>query len=292
MNAGELMASAAVALGLASLTFAPAFAEETPRAGYLDSRVRMVDYNEHQVYRLTGVFRSATQVVFGNGEEIVSAALGDTISWEIAPAENMLFLKPKDDAGPTNLIVVTKRGSLVRTYQFALNARGGAITQNSDTVFQVRFRYPQEEAAIRAANAAKAQFAEALKVEASVVKMALDAAASQGTRNLNYSVAGPLELEPSEVTDNGQFTLMRFPRNQPIPSIFVVNEDGSEAIVPYDVRDEFVVIHQLSRQFRLRRGNSLLCIWNNAFDRFGLDVSSGTASPDIEKVIERANHDN
>lgn len=291
MRVARLMGVATLAL-CTGLLGAPAAAEETPKAGYLDSRVRMVDYNEHQVYRLTGVFRSATQVVFGNGEEIVSAALGDTISWEIAPAENMLFLKPKDDAGPTNLIVVTKRGSNVRTYQFALNARGGAITQNSDTVFQVRFRYPQEEAAIQAANAAKAQFAEALKVEASVVKMALDAAASQGARNLNYSVAGPLDLEPSEVTDNGQFTLMRFPRNQPIPSIFVVNEDGSEAIVPYDVRDDFVVIHQLARQFRLRRGTSLLCIWNNAFDRYGLDISSGTASPDIEKVIERGNHDN
>lgn len=285
-----ILRAGALALAAGMLASA-AFAEETPRAGVLDSRVRMVDYNEHQVYKLTGVFRSATQVVFGPGEEIISAALGDTISWEIAPAENMLFLKPKDAAGPTNLIVVTKRGSQVRTYQFALSARGGAITQNSDTVFQIRFRYPQEEAAIQAAAAAKSQYAEALKVEAAVVKLALDASVTQGTRNLNYSVAGPLDLEPSEVTDNGQFTVMRFPRNQPIPSIFVVNDDGSEAIVPYDVRDEYVVIHQLARQFRLRRGNSLLCIWNNAFDRYGADLSSGTASPDIERVIERGNHD-
>ena len=278
-------------LPLTVLALQPAMAEETPRAGILDSRVRMVDYNEHQVYRLTGVFRSATQVVFGAGEEIVSAALGDTISWEIAPAENMLFLKPKDDAGPTNLIVVTKRGQQVRTYQFALTARGGSITQNSDTVFQVRFRYPQEEAALHSAAVAKAQYTEALNVEAAVVKLALDASVTQGERNLNYSVAGPLDLEPSEVTDNGQFTVMRFPRNQPIPSIFVVSDDGSEAIVPYDVRDEYVVIHQLARQFRLRRGNSLLCIWNNAFDRYGSDLSSGTASPEIERIIERGNHD-
>jgi type IV secretion system protein VirB9 len=286
------MAGVTLAFWAASFTIQPAIAEETPKAGVLDTRVRVVDYNEHQVFRLTGVFRSATQIVFGAGEEIVSAALGDTVSWEIAPAENMLFLKPKDAAGPTNLIVVTKRGSMVRTYQFALTARGGSITQNSDTVFQVRFRYPQEEAAIQAASNAKAQYAEALRIEAAVVKMALDASVTQGGRNLNYSVAGPLDLEPSEVTDNGQFTVMRFPRNQPIPAIFVVNEDGSEAIVPYDVRDEFVVIHQLARQFRLRRGNSLLCIWNKAFDRYGSDLSSGTASPDIERVIERGGHDN
>jgi type IV secretion system protein VirB9 len=262
-------------------------AEETPRGGFLDARVRVVDYNESQVYKLNGVFRSATQIIFGNGEEIATAALGDTISWEIAPAENMLFLKPRDDAGPTNLIVVTKAGNLSRTYHFALAARSGAIGQDSGAIFQVKFRYPREEAAQQAAEAGEAALMQALQIEAGAVKLALDSAASQGPRNLNYIVAGSTALEPSEITDNGQFTVMRFPRGQAIPSIFTVNEDGSEAIVPYDVRDEFVVIHQVASQFRLRRGNTLLCIWNRSLERYGPDMSSGSASPYVERIIER-----
>lgn len=262
-------------------------AEETPHVGFLDTRVRVVDYNESQVYKLNGVFRSATQIIFGEGEEIATAALGDTVSWEIAPAENMLFLKPRDEAGPTNLIVVTKSGDLSRTYHFALAARSGAIGQDSGAIFQVKFRYPGEEAAQAAAEAARANMMQALQVEAGAVKMALDSAASQGPRNLNYMVAGARALEPSEITDNGQFTVMRFPRGQAIPSIFTVNEDGSEAIVPYDVRDEFVVIHQVAPQFRLRRGNTLLCIWNRSLERYGPDISGGTASPDVERIIER-----
>jgi type IV secretion system protein VirB9 len=125
-----------------------------------------------------------------------------------------------------------------------------------------------------------------LMVEAGGVKVALEAAAVQGRRNLDYALAGSSDLAPSEITDNGQFTVMRFPRNQQLPAIFTVLPDGSEAVVPYDVRGEFVVVHQVSREFRLRRGQSLTCIWNNAYDRYGPDNSSGTASPDVERSVE------
>ena len=82
---------------LASLE--PAQAVETPRSTATDSRVRYVDYNETQVYKLNGVFRAATHIIFGVGEEITSVALGDTVSWEVAPADNMLFVKPREAAG-------------------------------------------------------------------------------------------------------------------------------------------------------------------------------------------------
>lgn len=279
----------AATLLLAAL--APARAVETPRSTLTDSRVRYVDYNESQVYKLNGVFRAATHIIFGEGEEITSVALGDTVSWEVAPADNMLFVKPREAAGPTNLIVITKRGTHVRSYTFELSVRPGSIGAGTDAVFQVRFRYPEDEAAQRVQAEARAKLAQAVQLEAGVVKLALDAAVLDGTRNLNYSLAGSSDLQPSEVTDNGEFTLLRFPRNQPIPAIFTVNPDGSESIVPYDVRDEFVVIHQVARQLRVRRGSSLLCIWNNAFDPYGRDLSTGTASPEVERVIERTPHE-
>lgn len=276
------LAVTAIAAAIAT----PAYAEALPRSGDRDTRIRYIAYDADQVVRLNGVFRAATQVVFGEGETIASVALGDTVSWEVAPAENILFIKPREKAPPTNLIVVTRKGAATRTYTFALEARAGAIVTGTDAQFVVRFRYPADEAeAKRQATLQNIQL-QMLQVEAGGVKIALEAAAVQGKRNLDYAIAGSSELAPSEVTDNGQFTVMRFPRNQAIPAIFTVSPDGSEAVVPYDVRGEFVVIHQVSGEFRLRRGAALACIWNNAVERYGPDTSSGTASPDVQRTIE------
>jgi len=204
----------------------------------------------------------------------------------VAPAENVLFIKPREKAGPTNLLIITKRGGTTRNYSFALSARSGSISDGSDAVFVLRFRYPQEEAeAARLAELAALQ-ARAFGVEADAVRFALDAAALQGARNLDYAVAGSSDLEPSEVTDNGQFTILRFPRGQAIPAIFAVSPDGAESVVPYDVRGEFVVIHQVVKELRLRRGKTLTCIWNNKVDPYGPDTRSGTASEAVIRTIE------
>lgn len=275
-----------VAAMLAVLAAVPAFAETTPRSGPEDTRIRYVDYNRDEVVRINGVFRTASQIVFGTGETIQSVALGDTISWEVAPAGNALFIKPRERAPDTNLIVVTRRGTLTRTYTFALSARSGAIRSGSNAQFVIRFRYPEEEAAAGRQAEIERINLQMLLVEAGGVKLALEAGALEGQRNLDYSIAGSTDLAPSEVTDNGQFTVLRFPRNQPIPAIFTVLPDGSEAVVPYDVRGEFVVIHQVAREFRLRRGMAIACIWNNAPRTYGPDNSSGTVSPYVERQIE------
>lgn len=152
-------------------------------------------------------------------------------------------------------------------------------------MFQVKFRYPSDERATSAATQAQRMLLQAAIVEGAAVKVALDAAVLEGTRNLKYSVKGDKDLQPSEVTDNGQFTVLRFPRNQAIPAIFQVLPDGAESIVPFDVRDDFVVVHSVVRQLRLRRGKSLLCIWNDVYEPYGRDLSTGTASPDVTREI-------
>jgi type IV secretion system protein VirB9 len=263
-----------------------ASAEQLPSAGSRDSRIRYISYDRDQVVRINGVFRVASQIEFAAGEAISSVALGDTVSWEVAPADNILFIKPRERAMPTNLIVVTKRAGLTRTYTFALTARASEMGPGSAAQFVVRFRYPQDERAARRDSELANLQLQMLMIEAGGVKIALEAGAVQGQRNLAYRLAGSPDLAPSEVTDNGRFTIMRFPRSQAIPAIFTINPDGSEAIVPYDVRGEFVVIHQVSRQFRIRRGAALVCIWNDAYDRYGPDGSSKTVSPDVVRKTE------
>ena len=270
------------------LAATPVMARETPHPGNADPRIKWVNYDPAQVYRIVGVFRSATQVVFAADEEIAHVALGDTISWEVAPVGNIIFIKPRERAGPTNLIVSTTKGGVTRNYQFERIARTGAISMKTpDTFFQVRFHYPADEA-LQAAQAALAQKAKALAVlEAGAVKLALDHGVVEGPRNMKYQVQGASELQPSEISDNGQFTVLRFPNRREIPAIFVVQPDGSESLVPFDVRDDFVVVHQIAKQLRLRRGKLVLCIYNQGDPTYGVDHKTDTASPDVDRTMKQ-----
>src|SRR3546814_14619257 len=74
-------------------------ASETPHPTAQDSRIREAIYSDAEVYRIVGAFRSAIQIVFSAGERVEHVALGDSVSWEVAPAENSLFIKPRELAG-------------------------------------------------------------------------------------------------------------------------------------------------------------------------------------------------
>ena len=267
------------------LSGSPIMAGETPQPTAQDNRIREVIYDENQVFRIVGVFRSATQIVFSPSERVEHVALGDTISWEVAPAENSLFIKPRERAGPTNLIVITRSNTGNRTYTFELSARRGAIAEKTaDTFFKVAFRYPREEAAAAQAAATQAAYTQAVALQSGAIRSALDLGVLEGARNLKYSVQGSSEIQPSEITDNGQFTALRFPNQRELPAIFAINPDGTESIVPFDVRDEFVVVHGVFAQLRLRRGKKVLCIFNDAPDFYGRDPKTGTASSIVERT--------
>jgi type IV secretion system protein VirB9 len=267
----------------------PALSNETPRPTAQDNRIREAIYNDKEVFRIVGVFRSATQIVFSPGERVEHVALGDTVSWEVAPADNSLFIKPRELAGSTNLIVITQSNSGSRTYTFELSARRGPIgPRAADTFFKLVFRYPREEAAAAQAAETQAAYAKAVALQSGAIRSALDLAVLEGKRNLNYTVQGSSAIQPSEITDNGQFTALRFPNQRELPAFFAVNPDGSESIVPFDVRDEFVVIHGVFAQLRLRRGKEVLCVFNEARDFYGRDPKTGTASSIVER---RSNQD-
>lgn len=263
----------------------PAFALDTPKSGPSDPRIKVVDYDPWAVVKITGVFRTATQILLGPDETILHVAVGDATGWDVAAEKNILFVKPKAARSPTNLIVTTSRGSETRNYTFELSTRAGSSARNTpDTVFGLRFRYPQDE---RAA-AASALTAQAAALERRIVELKLDRAVVEGQRNLNYGVQGATALQPSEVSDNGRFTVMRFPANQPVPVIYQVESSGTESLIPFDVRGEFVVVHAVVRQLRLRRGRDVLCIYNQAFEPYGVNPATGTAAADVQRTDQGA----
>src|SRR3546814_19960942 len=71
-------------------------ASETPHPTAQDSRIREAIYSDAEVYRIVGAFRSAIQIVFSAGERVEHVAPGDSVAWEVAPAENSLFIKQRE----------------------------------------------------------------------------------------------------------------------------------------------------------------------------------------------------
>lgn len=248
-----------------------------PQPGRQDARVRTIDYDPAQVVRITGVFRTATQVLFGEDETILHVAVGDATAWDVAAEKNILFIKPKAAHGVTNLIVTTDRGGVTRNYTFELRTQAKA---SAETLFVLRFRYPED---LKTRSLAALSEAERV-LQAKLLSLQLDRGAVEGARNLAYEVQGPAALQPSEISDNGRFTILRFPAGQVIPTIYQVTPDGTESLVPFDVRGEFVVVHGIAGRFRLRRGRDVLCLYNTRLDPYGVDLGTHTASPTVERT--------
>lgn len=272
--------SAAAVIGVLGLSAAPVLAQEASPGAVerLDPRIREVAYAPGEVYRISGAFRTATQIVFSPQEVIRHAAIGDSVAWEVAAEGSVLFLKPRERHQATNLLVVTDRAGEARHYAFELVARDAG--DRAPTAYQIRFRYPDDE---RAA-AARRLAAETRAAEERLIGLELQQGAIEGPRNLAWSAQGAAALQPSEVTDNGRFTVLRFPGAQPLPAIFEVGEGGGERLIPYDVRGEFVVIHAVPRQLRLRRDGAVLCLFNDAHDARGAATGTGTSSPAVERA--------
>ena len=275
-----MIAGAALALSLQAF---PAAAVETPRPGPADPRIKRIDYDPDQVVRIVGAFRTATQILFGPDETILHVALGDTSGWEVAPEKNVLFAKPTAVRAPTNLIVTTQTGGgAARHYTFELATRAGPTSRDTpETYFVIAFHYPAEEKAVLR----QAISAEAQALEARILQLKLDRGVLEGPRNLAYELRGSPSIAPSEVTDNGRFTVLRFPGAQAVPTVYTVSPDGSEGLVPFDVRGEFLVVHLIAAQLRLRRGREVLCIFNDAYRPAGSPTGTATAAPDVERTL-------
>jgi len=260
-----------------------ALALDIPRGASQDSRVRFIDYQPYNITKIVGTLRSSVQIEFAADEEIAHVALGNSVAWEVAPAGNILFLKPRENQPVTNIsVVTTRRDGSTRSYQMELTVRDGSVEAGQNTYFYVKYRYPADEAERRkletAARAQAAQAGEADKV------LALHEA--YGPRNWRYSAQGTSALEPQAVYDNGKVTTFSFAGNQEMPAIYMENSDGSETLVPKSVENNLVLVHAISRKFILRRGGDVLCVFNEAYDRIGIDPDTNTTSPSVERVVK------
>ena len=261
-----------------------ALAEVTPKKGDYDPRVRVVDYNPLNVVKLATFYGVSTHVQFGNGETIMDVAVGDDQAWKVVPRGNHLFIKPQATQADTNVTVVTDK----RTYQFALVVqprpmKDSTAWANPNLIFSLTFRYPDEEAAKAAVNSKK----EAVKSRLGEIKGKLSDAKKEG-QNFDYWVAGSEEISPTAARDDGRFIYLTFSNNRDMPAVYSVDAKGNEALINTNVIDgNTIVIQRLVAHLMLRKGNAVASVINKSFDlNGGIDNTTGTVAPDVERVIK------
>nr|WP_210270439.1 P-type conjugative transfer protein VirB9 [Ensifer oleiphilus] len=266
--------------------FHPALALDIPRGAGQDNRVRFVNYQPYDITRIVGTLRSSVQVEFAPNEEIAHVALGNSVAWEVAPAGNILFLKPRENQPVTNIsIVTTRRDGSKRSYQMELTVRDGSVAAGQDTYFYVKYRYPTDEAERRRLEAQARGQAE----KAGAANDALALHEHYGPRNWQYSAQGSGRIEPQAVYDNGKLTTFVFGDNREIPAIYLENSDGTESLVPKSVTGGLVLVHAVSRKFILRRGRDVICVFNEAHDFGAGNLGTHTTSPSVERIVKASN---
>ncbi|MGZ8284015.1 MAG: TrbG/VirB9 family P-type conjugative transfer protein [Allosphingosinicella sp.] len=207
-------------LAAAALASAPLAAQVRPQPGTGDPRFQSVAYAPDQVVWLEGAPGYQITLELSPDERAETIALGDSSAWQVTPNRrgDLLFVKAITGAS-TNMTVITN----VRTYNFDLSAGSP-----SSMAYTVRFHYPPP---------------------AAPAEEDLADAAAEG----RYRLGGDRALRPSEISDDGVHTYIRWPRDRALPAVYAVTDGGQEMLVNGMMREEdLFVIDSVSRKLVFR----------------------------------------
>lgn len=256
------------------------FALEIPKGGAYDHRIRFIDYNRNEVIKLVTHYGYLTHIEFMDGEKVENIGMGDKEAWTVSTSNNHLFIKPKAKDPDTNMTVITN----YRVYTFDVSAhRSKQGSQPSDMMFEIIFQYPDEDVK----NAKKIALLESQKIESQKVESALKN--TLRSVNWNYWSKGSKAITPNAVYDNDRFTYLTFSNNKEMPAVYIINDDGSESLVNTNIDPndkETIIVHMVAKRLILRKGGSVVCIFNKSYNMDGISNKTGTISPVINRVIK------
>ncbi|NPE55588.1 TrbG/VirB9 family P-type conjugative transfer protein [Dickeya dadantii] len=258
------------------------FALDIPVGSPYDSRIKTVMYNDEDVTQIDSVLGVATHIIVDPSEHYVTHAFGDSDAWTFSQKDNHFFIKPKAEMGDTNLTIITDK----RTYNFDvryhdepyLKGSSGKHSFDKKMTFQVKFKYPEIEAAKKAKEAdEKRKQEEFSKLLAKGV-------------NLKYTQNGDKSLLPVNVWDAEGFTYFKFAVGQDIPSVFYVDAAGVENIPLHHSEGkykEILVMHKIAKEWRIRYANKVAGIYNKNDGSLPSYTAplTGTVSDKYKRVI-------
>lgn len=285
----------ALAMLALSLIATSGLADQIPKRNQYDSRMRYVSYNAGQVVHLSAQVGATLVVGFSDKETVSAVAETDSIHLASVPKGNYLFFKSSAVLALQPVVVLTTLpDGNQRRYVFEIETVAAPSMANgaAGIYYSVQFTYPADieaadaakEAAAVQARLAAAVAAEQARTQYLLQKPTLDPKAAGN--NWHYVARGDRSLTPIAVFDNGYSTVFRFPQNERIPAIFVIDPDGKEATAPYSVTGGYAQIGLTAKEFRLRDGGTVLNVYNLGFNTMGVNPATGTVSGDVQRVVK------
>ena len=261
------MKKAYLLTGLAAGFFAfSAHAAAIPKGAAYDKRIQYVNYNPDNVVVIRAEIGRAVLVQLAQDERVEgenkAIVAGNTGAWKLKTSGNNIFFKPTTETPETNLLISTNK----RTYAFDLRMAG----RKQPPTYILRFRYPEEAARLRQAEAQKRQEARRLAAMHSNGRQALSGA------NYNYWAYGEKTLAPSGMWDDGRFTYLKFDDAREMPTVFKVSPDGTESTVNTHMEQDTLVVHDTFALYYLRLGKKVLGVENRSYDSKGKFNYRGT----------------
>lgn len=267
-----------------------AAAAVSPSQAATDGRIREVVHDEHVVVTVPVKRGTVTHVRLDGDEGItdVAAGLGGDCSkpdaaWCIAAQAGTrhLFVKAKSSAAAANNVaVVTNRR--VHAFRFVVLADDSA----TQPVYRLDLK-PPPRALEQPASIASLPPLPLLPSPVEIVAERLKAPAA--VVNADYSLAegrGSHEIVPDLVFDDGRFTYLRLPGQRPVPAVFQVLADGSEAIVNTHMEDELLVVDRVCQELLLRAGSAVVSIRNESFDATGRPPVNATTVIGVRRALK------
>ncbi|MGE0754868.1 MAG: TrbG/VirB9 family P-type conjugative transfer protein [Alphaproteobacteria bacterium] len=251
-----------------------------------DSRIKMLPYDESDIYTITTKYGYQTSIVFDPHEEIYTISMGDRSLWQIIPSGNRLFIRPMDVDVITNMTIITSK----RSYNFDLKSVEEE-SPNSSIIYVAKFVYPEDmpqammspydsqlgdlygEVPLEAPAEIAAEMPTQPATETTAPVTAAPyvppmpiqpaAVALSGVENTRYTYAGPDELAPLQVYDNGKSTYFKYRDiTQPLPNAYIIDSDGQENPVGHYVKDGMMVVDNVAGEWLLKSSAGDVMIYN------------------------------
>jgi type IV secretion system protein VirB9 len=231
-----------------------------------DSRIKVLMYDEADVYTITTKYGYQTNIVFASNEEIETISVGDRSMWQIIPSGHRMFIRPMEENVTTNMTVLTNK----RSYQFDLksvNAEKSAekgAEKNDSNIYVAKFFYPEERKMPWHPPVVTAPVAAPMSPPPmAVTPPPAMTPPTAGNLNYNYTYAGPDNLAPLQVFDDGKSTFIIYrPLPATLPMVYTVDKGGKEQLTSSYLRDEMLVIDTLAGQLSLKSDSGTVTIYN------------------------------
>jgi len=261
-------------LGFALLWATPALAQMVPTELPSDERIKLLSYDESDVYTITTKFGYQTNIVFAANESINTISVGDRSLWQIIPSANRLFIRPMQQGISTNMTILTNK----RSYQFDLKSLG-AEEKSAAPVYVAKFVYmsdrarsrPPADIPVKIAPPSPPVTAPPTMIESSPPPVFAETAPPSALppkpattyTNYNYTYSGPDELAPLQVFDNGKTTFIKYVKlPDPLPQIYTVDAAGKRSLMVPERQDNMLAAHIIAGTFAIQHASGTIMVYN------------------------------